>query len=202
MRRFIYASVPTEGYKDIEEMGGKYIVRLEPTEGSDGSTSCYECMVDGEPDMDALRADLVLWKQYREERDLLAVKKEKEAEILAYDSSPAVNGFEIRRGGEKVTDYWIDRDLRTSLEGDVIACSSVSDTYKFDIREMGITLELNCNKFLEALANLRRYAYTAFNVTSQHIAAMKALETQEAVKGYDYTTGYPQKLSFDIENLL
>ena len=202
MRRFIYASVPTEGYKDIEEMGGKYIVRLEPTEGTDGSTSCYECMVDEEPDMDALRADLVLWKQYRTERDLLAVKKEKEAEILAYDSSPAVNSFEIRKGGVKVTDYWIDRDLRTSLEGDVIACSSVSDTYRFDIREMGITLELNCNKFLEALAVLRRYAYTAFNVTSSHIAAVKALSAEAEVNAYDYTAGYPQKLVFDIDELL
>ena len=202
MRRFINASMPTEGYAEVEKMGDRYAVRLEPVDNGDGSTSFYECMTDGEPDMESLRADLQEWKAYRSGRDLEAVKKEKEAEILAYDSSPAVNSFEIRKGGEKVTDYWIDRDLRTSLEGDVIACSSVSDTYKFDIREMGITLELNCNKFLEALANLRRYAYTAFNVTSQHIAAMKALETQEAVKGYDYTTGYPQKLSFDIENLL
>lgn len=198
----MYAGVPTEGYAEVEQMGGKYIVRLEPVVNDNGTTSCYETMVDGEPDMAEIRADLVIWKKYRSVRDLAAVKAEKLAEINAYDTSPAVNSFEIRSGGIKVTDYWLDRDLRTSLEGDVIACSSESETYKFDIRELGVTLVLNCNKFLAALSVLRKYAYTAYNVTSQHMANVNALASVSEVESYDHTQGYPEKLVFNIEDLM
>jgi hypothetical protein len=115
--------------------------------------------------------------------------------------STAVNSFTITKNGELVTDYWIPRDIRTSLEGDVMAASSIGDTYKFDIREMGITLELNCNKFLEALSILRQYAYTAYNRTSEHMANVNNLASIEEVSQYDITTGYPEKLTFDIDSL-
>lgn len=124
------------------------------------------------------------------------------ARLAVYDCSDAVNSFVITKNGIKVTDYWISRDLRTSLEGDVTAAASVGDTYKFDIRELGITLELNCRKFLEALSMLRRYAYTAYNVTSTHEAAINALTNVEDVEGYDFTHGYPEKLIFEITDLM
>lgn len=202
MRRFVYAGVPTVGYAEVEQMGGKYIVRLEPVVNDNGTTSCYETMVDSEPDMSEIRADLEIWKTYRASRDLAAVKAEKLADIEAYDTSAAVNSFEIRSGGVKVTDYWLDRDLRTSLEGDVIACSSDSETYKFDIRELGVTLVLNCNKFLAALSVLRKYAYTAYNVTSRHMANVNGMTSVADVNAYDHTQGYPEKLVFDVEDLM
>ncbi len=96
---------------------------------------------------------------------------------------------------------WLTRDLRTSLEGDVLAASAISDTYTFDIREIGISLELNCNKFLAALAVLRRYAYKAFNVTSSHLVAINNLGTVQEVEAYDFTTDYPERLIFSVEEL-
>lgn len=136
------------------------------------------------------------------EQLLAKAKEEKIAELIEYDSSPAVNSFEIRNHGMKLTDYWLDRDLRTSLEGDVRAASKIGDTYRFDVRELGITLTLSCEKFLEALDSLRQYAYTAYNVTSQHMAAINALTTKEAVESYYFTTGFPQQLVFNAEDLL
>lgn len=130
-------------------------------------------------------------------------KQEKIAELLAYDSSEAVNSFELRQGGVKMTDYWLPRDLRTSLDGDVRACqASGHATYNFDIRELGVTLPLDCAKFLAALTTLREYAYTAYNVTSQHMAAIGRLATVDAVNEYDFTAGYPPKLVFNIEDLV
>lgn len=202
MRQFIKTVVATDGYKEIEQRGDKCVVHLLPVEDKEsGTTACWETMTDAEPDMAVLAEELAAWKARLDEVELRIAKQQKIAEIAAYDVSTAVNLFEIQNNGVKVTDYWIGRDLRTSLEGDVLAAESVGSTYKFDIREMGVTLELNCAKFLAALAVLRRYAYTAYNVTSQHIANVNALTSVVEVEAYDYTQGYPDKLVFDIAEL-
>lgn len=197
MRQFIRVSVPTEGYAEVKKMGSRYVVHLEGV--ADGElTECYETMTNDEPDMTALTEELQQWKAKMDAVALSIAKREKLRALAAYDESPAVNSFEIRRGGEKLTDYWISRDLRTSLEGDVLAASSVGDTYRFDVRELGITLTLPCTWFLEQLARLRIYAYTAFNRTSEHMQAINALTTVDEVQAYDFTTGYPEKLTFAI----
>ena len=46
------------------------------------------------------------------------------------------------------------------------------------------------------LDKLSVYASEALNVTEWHKAEVKALTSIEAVEGYDYKTGYPEKLSF------
>ena len=206
MRRFIKTVVPVEGYEEVKKVGNSYVVHMEPVSpnGDDSDTvECYETMTDDEPDMAALTEELRQWKHYICERELDAAKSERIKALLDYDTSTAVNSFEIRRDGVKLTDYWIPRDLRTSLEGDVMAASAVGDTYDFDIREMGITLSLDCNKFLAALNVLRQYAYTCYNVTSRHMAAINALQTVAEVEQYDFTVGYPpEKLVFNIEDLV
>jgi hypothetical protein len=169
---------------------------------SGSSFVCYECMTEEEPDMIALAKELANYKVYIRNLELQNAKDRKIRELIEYDSSSAVNSFEIRRHGVKVIDYWIPRDLRTSLEGDVTAAAKVGDTYKFDIREMGITLTLNCNKFLEALSILRIYAVECFNQTSAHLAAIKSLPALEDVEEYDFTTDYPDKLVFNIDELV
>lgn len=204
MRRFVRTSVPADGYEQVKKVGEKWLVHLEGTPAGEqqDTLECYECMTDSEPDIAELTAELQTWKAYVAERELAVAKMVKKQKLTEYDSSSAVNSFEIRRGGEKVTDYWIGRDLRTSLEGDVKAAKEVGSTYDFDVRELGITLTLDCEKFLTALEVLRRYAYTAYNVTSRHLAAIDALGTKEAVESYDFTTGYPEKLVFKLEDLI
>lgn len=75
-------------------------------------------------------------------------------------------------------------------------------TYDFDVRELGITLTLDCGKFLSALNRLENYACAAYNMTSRHIAAVNALETVEAVEAYDFHVGYPEKLTFDVTEMM
>ena len=43
---------------------------------------------------------------------------------------------------------------------------------------------------------LELYALNCYNVTQSHISAVKALQTIEEIENYDYTVGYPVKLSF------
>ena len=135
--------------------------------------------------------------------ELLAkAKKEKIEELMEYDESEEVNSFALLQNGVKIIDYWLPRDLRASLEGDVIAFSKIQDHYNFDIRELGITLPLNCNRFLSALDELKIYAVKAFNVTSAHMFNIQQLSSIEEVESYDFTVEYPEKLSFDVADLM
>jgi hypothetical protein len=48
----------------------------------------------------------------------------------------------------------------------------------------------------QILIALELYASACYDNTQSHIAAVMALESKEAVEAYDYTGGYPEKLSF------
>lgn len=136
------------------------------------------------------------------EQLLAKAKEEKIAALIEYDKSPAVENFEIHKDGKKFIDYWLEVNLRQSLKSAVQASIKEGPTYDFDVREYGITLTLSNVKFLEALEVLEVYSYTAYNVTSKHMAAINALTTKEAVEAYDFTTGFPQQLVFNVEDLL
>ena len=190
MREFIKIQVPTEGYTEVKQIGNKYVVHLEGV--AEGEiTTCYECMTDSEPNLTELTQELQEYKAYRAERDLATAKKVKIAELIKYDKSTAVENFEIHKDGKKFIDYWLEVNLRQSLKSAVQASIKEGSTYDFDVREYGITLTLSNVKFLEALEILEVYAYSAYNITSRHMAAINALTTKEAVKAYDFTTGFP-----------
>ena len=43
------------------------------------------------------------------------------------------------------------------------------------------------------------YASQCYDRTQYHISQIKTLETLDEINAYDYTTGYPEKLNFNIE---
>jgi hypothetical protein len=45
------------------------------------------------------------------------------------------------------------------------------------------------------------YAVTCTGVTATHKAAINSLDTVEEVEAYDFTVGYPEKLTFSVEEL-
>ena len=138
MRRFMKISVPTDEYTEVKQVGSRYIVHLEGVPSEDFTTVCYECMTDEEPDITILTEELVEYKAYISNLELQNAKDRKIRELMEYDSSSAVNSFEIRRHGVKLIDYWIPRDLRTSLEGDVTAAAKIGypDKLVFNIDEL------------------------------------------------------------------
>ena len=63
-------------------------------------------------------------------------------------------------------------------------------------------MTLDCGKFLSALNRLENYACAAYNITSRHIAAVNALETVEEVEAYDFQKFYPEKLTFEVTEMM
>ena len=117
-------------------------------------------------------------------------KAEKIAELEAYDQSDAVNSFSVN--GQ---DMWLDaatrQQLRISLDANQQA-GRETVTKWFD----GVQYTYPIDVWYYMLGQVEVYAGDALNVTEAHKAAINALDDIEDVEAYDFTTDYPEKLSF------
>lgn len=117
-------------------------------------------------------------------------KAQKVAEIEAYDTSDAVNGFTYQ--GQAM---WIDKATRVGLVN-AIECTMTmgEDVITFGIQNVSVTLP--CATAMKMMAALEVYALKCYNVTLAHKNAVMAMNTIEEVEAYDITAGYPEKLVF------
>ena len=126
---------------------------------------------------------------------LEGAKQRKIAEIVAYDKSSAVDEFLINGVG-----MWLDRDTRASLFASITAEEAIGreTTVLWTQTEPPFPIELPIIPFRGLLKQLEVYAKDCFNTTAKHIAAVFALTSIEDVNDYDFTTGYPEKLSIGL----
>lgn len=123
---------------------------------------------------------------------------EKLTEIESYDSSSDVNECLIHYNGETIP-YWADKTTRTTLKEAVRDCIAVGlDKYRLDLREYGVSMEIDCELMLGMLQELEVYAIRCYNKTTDHIYAVKALDNIEDIQSYDYQSNYPSKLEFSV----
>ena len=196
MRRFVKTTVSSDGYEEVKKVGERFVVHMEPVSNGDGSVTCYECMTDELPDMAALGADLHVWKAYIAERALEVAKKQKIAELEAYDASDAVNSFDVTIGGNTMS-LWIDRETRADYRSSIEAAELLGRTeVKPVFGGQEVTLSVQMAKM--ALAQVQLYANQCYGVTERHKAAIAALLTVQDVEDYDFTAGYPERLSFEV----
>ena len=120
-------------------------------------------------------------------------KQTKLAEIDAYDSSSAVNGF-IYNGNE----FWLDKATRVGLVNSTNMLKQIGEeTTTLWLDSFCVTLP--CDKALQMLCAIEVYALKCYNKTAENKANVKNLLTLEDVENYDYTIGYPEKLMFNAE---
>ena len=125
-----------------------------------------------------------------EEEILNREKEHKIDEILMYDSSMEINGFYIAD-----QEMWLDKATRVGLKlrFDAEIASGQTNTILW---YNGVQFPLELNSALQMLNAIELYASACYDNTQAHIANVKALEDVEAIKNYDYRTGYPEKLRF------
>lgn len=116
---------------------------------------------------------------------LVAAQREVLSAIEAYDASNSVNAFVLdgQRG-------WLDKDTRMGLRQNVAdrrVLGRESIVIWVDGKPHSMDLD-RAEGFLRALEN---YAYACKAMTSEHKAAVAAMDTLEEVLGYDYREGYP-----------
>lgn len=107
--------------------------------------------------------------------------------INLYSSSSNINSF-IYNGKE----YWLDKTNRTCLWN--LSTSSLGDI-EFIVGDEIVTL--NSLKFKAFLLKLEAYAYKCYVNTFKHLKAAMSLNNFEDIISYDYTTGYPEKVTLE-----
>ncbi len=138
---------------------------------------------------DYLRAEN---KKKYEGKTLEEAKEMLLAEIDAYDTSSAVNGFMLN--GLLV---WLDKATRVGLMNSTnIAKAAGQQTTTLWLK--GIKLVVDCDKAIQLLSALEMYALECFNTTASHKAAVGELKTIGEVEAYDYKTGYPKMLKMSV----
>ena len=127
-----------------------------------------------------------------EENVLQSVKNLIKDTIDAYDVSCEVNGFNI--DGKEI---WIDRSTRIALmrRFEAEKLENVSST---TLWYGGDNFTMSVDDAVSMLNDLELYASQCYDVTASHKAAVERLESIEEVYNYDYRTGYPDKLSFNV----
>lgn len=128
---------------------------------------------------------LVIWKDlYGIPKNIKDILKKK---IELYSSSSSINSF-IYKGKE----YWLDKDNRNSLWN--LSNSSLGNL-EIVIGDEIITI--SSLKLKSFLLKLEVYAYKCFVNTFKHLKAAKSLSNVEDIINYDYTTGYPDKVTLE-----
>lgn len=114
------------------------------------------------------------------------------AEIDAYDTSPAVNGFTLNG-----TVVWLDKSTRVGLMNSTTITKAMGQpTTTLWLGES--KMEVPCDTAIQLLSALEMYALECFNVTAAHKKAVSELTTIGEVEKYDITAGYPAQLKMEV----
>ena len=127
------------------------------------------------------------------ERTIEEAKREKIKEIEMYDQSEEVNSFTIGN-----LSMWLTVSERQQIATQISSNEAIGRetmTRWFEGQEFTFPIAA----WKQMLVALEVYAGDALNVTEAHKAAVNALDNVEDVDNYDYMTGYPEKLHFNVE---
>lgn len=117
-------------------------------------------------------------------------------ELERYDESSAVNECFITYS-DQLFPYWSSKSERNDLKQAVLNYrdKGYSD-YRLDLRDVGVSLSFSCDALLSMLSDLEVYAIQCFNITTDHLYAIRSLTSVDSIVSYDFTTGYLPKLTF------
>jgi hypothetical protein len=121
---------------------------------------------------------------------LALAKAEKQTAITEHDNSANVNSFTV--GGIPM---WLNFDQRSRLKATLDAIEGEGGT-EMTKSFGGIDYTFTCVQWRSMINAVEVYAGQCQTVTQEHRNAIDVLTTIEKVQQYDFTTGYPQKLSF------
>ena len=125
-----------------------------------------------------------------EEQKLYKAINYKRIDITEYYASRKVSEFYI--GGVSM---WLDKATRAGLllRFQAEQAQGLTDT---TLWYNGQQFPLKVEQAIQMLYAIEMYASACYDNTQRHLAAVKKLKTIEEIEGYDYKSGYPEKLRF------
>ena len=144
------------------------------------------------PDEPINLTEIATMAEILDEEPLEPMRKALLHNVDIYNVSDAIDSFTLQ--GKQM---WLPYERRVGLVNSVTnekrAGKEVTVLW-YD----GVRYELPVDTALQMLAALDLYALECYNVTEAHKAQVLALSDVSAIVAYDYTAGYPEKLSFNI----
>lgn len=120
------------------------------------------------------------------ERTLEEAMRERIEELEDYDSSDNVNEFTLNGSG-----MWLEPAVRDNY---MMSLQSAKRLGQTTVPFLGQTL--NIDDAIGMIDAVNLYAMQCVAVTDSHRAAINALQSIADVDRYDFTVGYPTKLTF------
>ena len=189
---FVKTIVQMESYKEVEEKNGITFAHFGAVK-ADGSDA-YECaetsMRSEDFNLDEAKEAYEEWKASMDKSNLAYAKKQKLADIDAYDQSDAVNSCTLN-GKQR----WLDVSLRQSLAYTAKVRKEKGHdnlTVWFGTESEVIPIE----QALDMLNQLEVYAKQTNNVTHEHKAEVGSMESLVDVEDFDVSKDYPSKLEY------
>lgn len=193
MTNFVYTVISASEYKDKQEVGNRTIFHFNPVEEGDIIT-CIECSVNTEDaNEEQIKNDLNTFINQsnikKNNRKILNVI----SKINEHDKSSQVNGVTING-----MYTWFDKATRVGLRNSTNVLKKLgNETTSLWVNNKEITIK--CDQLIDMLDKLEVYALNCFDITSKHKRNVYQLSTIEEIENYDYTSGYPEKLTFTYE---
>lgn len=191
---FVSTLIPADKFKKKYELGGITIYRIgEELDKESGAYKCFECsMATAAFNEDEVKAAFEEFKAKLAASELATAKAQKIAEIDAYDTSPAVNGFYLN--GERV---WLDFELRDRVYqgNERLQRIGRTDTTLWLGKQC---YNLSIEQAQNIISHIEAYAKDCYNVTAAHKKAVSELTSIEEVEKYDITAGYPAQLKMEV----
>ena len=113
--------------------------------------------------------------------------------IETFDTSPSVNGFLLNGSVE-----WIDIELRMKLCSRTLPEEKKAGKTSTVLWLGNKPYELPIETIEQIMHEIEIYAKACLDVTNSHKAKVLTFSDVSALVAYDYTAGYPEKLSFNI----
>lgn len=137
------------------------------------------------------------WEKYEtpeptEEELFQREKQHKLDEIQHYDKSSEVNNFYMQ--GESM---WLDFEKRSRLLLRFQA-ETAKGNENTTLWGNGKEYNLPLSVAIQMLYELETYASMCYDNTQRHIANVNEITTMEELENYDYRSGYPEMLRFEI----
>ena len=191
---FVRTFIPADLFKKEYALGGLTIYHLnEQLNAEMNAYECFECSVrNSEYTQDDVLAAFEEFKAKLAASELATAKTQKIAEIDAYDTSPAVNGFILN--GERV---WLDFELRDRVYqgNERLQRIGRTDTTLWLGKQC---YNLSIEQAQNIISHIEAYAKDCYNVTAAHKKAVSELTSIEEVEKYDITAGYPAQLKMEV----
>lgn len=191
---FVRTFIPADLFKKEYALGGLTVYHLnEQLNAEMNAYECWECSVrSSEHTQDDVLAAFAEFKARLAASELATAKAQKLAEIDAYDTSSAVNGFTLN--GATV---WLDKATRVGLMNSTSITKAMGQlTTTLWLGES--KMEVPCDTAIQLLSALEMYALECFNVTAAHKKAVSELNSIEEVERFDITADYPAQLRMEV----